>query len=275
MDSGADIHGQDLESPPTVDPSPYNWLGLWTLYMREIRRFLKVYTQTLLAPVVTTLLFLAIFTLALGRAVEAVGGVPFREFLAPGLIMMAIIQNSFSNTSSSISIAKSQGNIVDTLMPPLNAHELTFAIALGGATRGVLVATVTGLAMSFFVDIGVHHLGFVAYHACSAALMLSLLGIITGIWADKFDHMAAVTNFVIMPLSFLSGTFYTIQRLPEIFQAIAHANPFFYMIDGFRYGFIGHADGSLAAGVLVTAGVNGGLWLLCHWMFKSGYKLKS
>ena len=275
MDSGADIHDQDLESPPTVDPSPYNWLGLWTLYMREIRRFLKVYTQTLLAPVVTTLLFLAIFTLALGRAVEAVGGVPFREFLAPGLIMMAIIQNSFSNTSSSISIAKSQGNIVDTLMPPLNAHELTFAIALGGATRGVLVATVTGLAMSFFVDIGVHHLGFVAYHACSAALMLSLLGIITGIWADKFDHMAAVTNFVIMPLSFLCGTFYTIQRLPEIFQAIAHANPFFYMIDGFRYGFIGHADGSLAAGVLVTAGVNGGLWLLCHWMFKSGYKLKS
>ena len=275
MDSGADIQDRDLEGPPTVDSTPYNWLGLWALYMREVRRFMKVYTQTLVAPVVTTLLFLAIFTLALGRAVEAVGGVPFKEFLAPGLIMMAIIQNSFANTSSSISIAKSQGNIVDTLMTPLNAHELTFAMAMGGATRGVLVATVTAFAMSFFVPVHVHHLGFAVYHAISAALMLSLLGTIGGIWADKFDHLAAVTNFVIMPLSFLSGTFYSIQRLPEIFQAIAHANPFFYMIDGFRYGFIGHADGSLAAGVLVTVGVNGGLWLLCHWMFKSGYKLKS
>ena len=275
MDNSADIQDRDLEGPPTVDPSPYNWLGLWTLYMREVRRFMKVYTQTLVAPVVTTLLFLAIFTLALGRAVETVGGVPFKEFLAPGLIMMAIIQNSFANTSSSISIAKSQGNIVDTLMTPLNAHELTLAMAMGGATRGVLVATVTAVAMSFFVPVHIHHLGFAVYHAISAALMLSLLGTIGGIWADKFDHLAAVTNFVIMPLSFLSGTFYSIQRLPEIFQAIAHANPFFYMIDGFRYGFIGHADGSLAAGVIVTAGVNGGLWLLCHWMFKSGYKLKS
>jgi len=275
MDNSTDIHDRDLKIPPTVDSSPYNWLGLWTLYMREVRRFLKVYAQTLAAPVMTTLLFLAIFTLALGRAVEAVGGVPFREFLAPGLIMMAIIQNAFANTSSSISIAKSQGNIVDTLMPPLNAHELTFAIAMGGATRGVLVATVTAVAMSFFVNVDIHHLGFVVYHTCSAALMLSLLGIAAGIWADKFDHMAAVTNFVIMPLSFLSGTFYSVQRLPDNFQVIAHANPFFYMIDGLRYGFIGHADGSLAAGVLVTAGVNVGLWLLCHWMFKSGYKLKS
>ena len=275
MDSGGGIQDQNLATPPTVDPSPYNWLGLWTLYMREVRRFLKVYTQTLVAPAVTTLLFLAIFTLALGRAVETVGGVSFREFLAPGLIMMAIIQNSFANTSSSISMAKVQGNIVDTLMTPLNAHELTFAMAMGGATRGVLVAAVTAGAMAFFVPMDVQHVGFVVYHACAAALMLSLLGTIGGIWADRFDHLAAVSNFVIMPLSFLSGTFYSIQRLPEIFQAIAHANPFFYMIDGFRYGFIGHADGSLVAGVLVTAGVNGMLWLLCHWMFKSGYKLKS
>ena len=251
-----------------------NLIGFWTLYAREVRRFMKVHTQTVAAPVVTTLLFLAVFTLALGRDRAAVAGVVYSDFLAPGLIMMAIIQNSFANTSSSITIAKVQGNIVDTLMPPLNAHELTLAIAMGGATRGVLVAAATGLAMSFFVNVDIHHLGFVIYHACSAALMLSLLGTAGGIWADKFDHLAAVTNFVIMPLSFLSGTFYSIQRLPEIFQAIAHANPFFYMIDGFRYGFIGHADGSLTAGIVVMAAVNLALWTLCTRLFASGYKLK-
>ncbi len=252
-----------------------NWLGLWTLYMREVWRFVKVYQQTVFAPMATTLLFLAIFSLALGRAVEVVGGVPFVEFLAPGLIMMAIIQNAFSNTSSSIIIAKIQGNIVDTLMPPLSAHELTIAIALGGATRGIVVALAVGLAMIPFVPMGLHSPWFIIYHACSASLMLSLVGLIGGVWADRFDHIAAVTNFVIMPLSFLSGTFYSIERLPQAFQTFAHFNPFFYMIDGFRYGFIGHADGSLAAGVAFTAAVNVALWLLCTRMFATGYKLKA
>ena len=252
-----------------------NWLGLWTLYVREVRRFLKIYTQSLVAPVVTTFLFLAVFALALGRAVEAVGGVPFLEFLAPGLIMMSITQNAFTNTSMSITVAKVQGNIVDTLMPPFTAHELTFALAMGGVTRGICVGIVVGLAISVFIPIGFAHPGFVVFHAVMASLMLSLLGIAAGIWSDRFDHIAAVTNFVVTPLTFLSGTFYSIERLPEVGRTIAHFNPFFYMIDGFRYGIIGHADASPLLGLAVLVLTNALLWWLTHWMFSSGYKLKA
>ena len=260
----------------TVGIAPHsNWLGVWTLYMREVRRFIKVYTQTLVAPLVTTLLFLAVFALALGRAVQEIHGVPFLEFLAPGLIMMTMAQNAFANTSSSIVIAKVQGNIVDTLMPPFTAHELTAAIGLGGATRGVVIGLLVGVFMAVIVGLSVHNLFFVVYHAVAASLMLSLLGMIGGIWSEKFDHIAAVTNFVVTPLSFLSGTFYSIDRLPETFQTVALFNPFFYMIDGFRFGFIGHADANPWVGVAVMAGVNLVLWLVCHRMFATGYKLKA
>jgi len=252
-----------------------NWIGLKTLYLREVRRFIKVYTQTLVAPLVTTMLFLAVFALALGGDHRVVAGMPFMTFLAPGLIMMAIAQNAFANTSSSLMIGKIQGNIVDSLMAPLNEHELTFGFAIGGMTRGVAVAVVVWIAMAFAVDLGLHDLFFVVYHAVMGALMLSLLGVAGGIWSDKFDHIAAVTNFVITPLSFLSGTFYSIQNLPQAAQIAAHFNPFFYMIDGFRYGFIGHADGNLWIGVAVMAAINAGLWWLCTWMFRTGYKLKA
>jgi len=258
-----------MQQPPTS-----NAIGLWTLYMREVRRFMKVYTQTMLAPVVTTLLFLAVFTLALGKFRPAVHGVPFSEFLAPGLIMMAIAQNAFANTSSSIMIAKVQGNIVDTLMPPFSPLELVMGIAFGGVTRGILVGLAVTLAMAVVVGLSISNVCLIAYHALMASLMLSLLGMIAGIWADKFDHMAAVTNFVITPLAFLSGTFYSIERLPEIGQTVAHLNPFFYMIDGFRSGFIGHADAQPWLGIAVMAAVNAVLWTVCMWMFRSGYKLK-
>jgi len=252
-----------------------NWIGLWTLYMREVRRFVKVYTQTVVAPIITTLLFLAVFSLALGGATRVVNGVPFTEFLAPGLIMMAMAQNAFANTSSSIIISKVQGNIIDTLMPPFTARELTLGIALGGATRGVFVGFFVALAMSLFVDLKISNPAFIIYHAFMASLMLSLLGTIGGIWSEKFDHIAAVTNFVITPLSFLSGTFYSIQRLPEAAQVAAHLNPFFYMIDGFRYGFIGQADGSVIGGVAVMAATNVFLWAVCTSLFARGYKLKA
>ncbi len=252
-----------------------NWIGLRTLYGREVRRFIKVYTQTILAPVVTTLLFLAVFTLALGRGRGAVAGVPFTEFLAPGLIMMAILQNAFANTSSSIVIAKVQGNIVDTLMPPLNAHELTFGIAMGGATRGILVGFVVALAMSFVVPMQFHHVGYILFHGVAAAVMLALLGAIGGIWSEKFDHIAAVTNFVVTPLSFLSGTFYSIERLPELGRTLAHINPFFYAIDGFRYGFIGHSDVVPPVGIAVLLATDAVLWFICWRMFQTGYKLKA
>lgn len=252
-----------------------NWLGFRTLLLKEVRRFLKVYFQTILAPVVTTLLFLAVFALALGRVAADVGGVPFVEFLAPGLIMMAMVQNSFANTSSSIIIAKVQGNIVDMLMPPLSAAEQTLAVALGGVIRGVVVGLAVGLVMTLFVTVHVHDVFYIAFHAVAGSLLLSLLGMIGGIWADKFDHMAAVTNFIVTPLSFLSGTFYTVDRLPQGFHAVALANPFFYMIDGFRYGFVGHADGSLAVGLAVV-GLTDIFLLWVAWrMLSKGYKLRS
>jgi ABC-2 type transport system permease protein len=253
-----------------------NWLGLWTLYLKEVRRFLNVFTQTLVAPMVTTLLFLAIFALALGGAGRAaVEGVPYILFLAPGLIMMTLMQNSFANTSSSIVIAKVQGNIVDVLMPPLSASELTLGVAGGGVTRGLLVGLAAASAMAIFVPLRIHDPFALVYYAVNGALMLSLLGLIGGIWAEKFDHMAAITNFVITPFSFLSGTFYSIERLPEAWRFIAHFNPFFYLIDGFRYGFIGHADGSLGIGAFVVLGVNAVLWAIAHRMFATGYRLKA
>ncbi len=251
-----------------------NWRGLWTLYFKEVRRFLNVATQTLMAPVITTLLFLAIFALALGGAGREVAGIPYIEFLAPGLIVMTMMQNSFANTSSSIVIAKVQGNIVDVLMPPLSAGELTLGIVGGGVTRGLMVGMAAGLAMWIFVPMRIHDPFALVFHAVNASLMLSLLGLIGGIWADRFDQIAAVTNFVITPLSFLSGTFYSIERLPESWQFVAQFNPFFYMIDGMRYGLIGRADSAIALGLVVVPAVNVLLWLVAHRMFATGFRLK-
>ena len=271
---------KDDPNPSCQAPSPrrygaVNWLGTWTLFMKEVRRFLKVHFQTILAPVVTTLLFLAVFALALGPVATRVAGVPFLEFLAPGLVMMAMVQNAFANTSSSLIIAKVQGNIVDMLMPPLSAAEMTAAIAAGGVARGLAVGVAVTATMALFVPLSFPHPGLILFHAVAGSLMLSLLGMIAGLWADKFDHMAAVTNFLVTPLSFLSGTFYSIDRLPPDLHAVALANPFFYMIDGFRYGFIDHADGPVAAGIAVMVGANLLLLGLTYRMLATGYKLKA
>ncbi len=252
-----------------------NWLGLWTLYEKEVRRFIKVYTQTLLAPMVTTLLYLSIFLLALGGAGRTAGGVGYGTFLAPGLMMMAMTQNAFANTSSSIVISKVQGNIVDMLMPPISAAEVVIAMALGGVTRGLVVGCAVALAVVPFVHLPVHSLGLVLFHGVFACLMLSLLGIVGGIWSEKFDHIAAVTNFIVMPASFLSGTFYSVEALPERWRFVAHLDPFFYMIDGFRSGFIGHADADPLLGMAVMLVLDLGLLLLAYGMFARGYKLKA
>lgn len=206
---------------------PINWIGLRTLYVKEVRRFLKVYSQTILAPAVTTLIFMTIFALALGGAVRTIGDVPFMIFLAPGLVMMAIVQNSFANTSSTIMIGKVQGCIVDVLMPPLSPSELTLAFAMGGVSRGVLVAIVTATAMSVYVPLAIYDYAALIFYALAASMMLSLMGLIAGIWAEKFDSMAAVTNFMITPLAFLSGTFYSVERLPEPWFTVSQINPFF------------------------------------------------
>ncbi len=261
--------------PVPLTHGSINWLGMGTLFSKEIRRFMKVYLQTLVSPMITTLLFLAVFALSVGRVATQAGGVPFLEFLAPGLIMMAMVQNAFANTSSSLTISKIQGNIVDLLMAPLSALEQMVAMAGGGVVRGMVVGLVVGLSMLPFVDLHPALPLLVVYHAFMGCLMLALLGLVGGIWADKFDHLAAVTNFIITPLSFLSGTFYSTEHLPPLFQKIAMVNPFFYMIDGFRAGFIGHADGGIVTGMLVLAGSNLVLFILSWWMLETGYKLKS
>ena len=251
-----------------------NWLGLWSLYLKEVRRFAKVATQTIVSPLVTTLLYLVIFSLALGRSLPQLGGVTYAQFLMPGLIMMAMAQNSFANTSSSLVISKVQGNIVDLLMPPLSAGELTIGLAAGGLTRGLAVGITSSVVLRIFLPYAIHDWFFVIFNAVTASLMLAFLGILAGLWAEKFDQMAAVTNFVITPLSFLSGAFYSTDRLPDFWRHVAHLNPFFYMIDGFRYGFIGHADGSLAVGVAVLAGADLLLGLAIWRLIARGYKLR-
>ena len=262
-----------------IDPArrrlgPVNWIGLWTLYRREVRRFLKVAAQTVFGPLVTTLLFLAVFGVAIGRRAPIAAGVPFLEFLAPGLIMMTVAQNAFANSSSSLLILKMQGNISDFLTAPLRPGELTLGMALGGLTRGLVVGAALALALWFFVPIRVVDFAFVSFHAVAGSLLLALLGIVAGLWAQKMDHLAAVTNFVVAPLTFLSGTFYSILDLPDPFRRAALADPFFYMIDGFRYGLTGHADGSLIVGIVVMIAANLLLVVICHQVIAKGWRLK-
>ncbi|MEK9968524.1 MAG: ABC transporter permease [Ferrovibrio sp.] len=264
-------------APKTLAPreyGPVNWLGLWTLYVKEVQRFLKVVTQTVLAPMVTTLLFFAVFALALGGAVRHIAGMPFIDFLAPGLIMMATTQNAFANTSSSIMISKVQGNIVDVLMPPISAGELLLAYIGAGVTRGLLVALAVAAAIFPFAPIHVHSWFAAVYFVLAGSLILSLIGVVAGLWSQKFDHMAAVTNFIVTPLAFLSGTFYSVQALPPLWYAAAHANPFFFMIDGFRFGLTGHTDGDVLLGGLALAVVAIGLWIGCYMLLKRGYRLR-
>ena len=252
-----------------------NWIGLWTLYAKEVQRFMKVAGQTVFAPIVTTLLFLAIFTLALGEGRAPVGGVAFEVFLAPGLVMMAVTQNAFANSSSALLIAKIQGNIVDILMPPLSSTELLVAFVGAAVTRGLAVAIAVTAAMTPFVDLPFWSIGWGLLFVVLASVMMGLIGILTGLWADKFDHMAFITNFVITPLAFLSGTFYSIDRLPEFAQGIAFVNPFFYAIDGFRHALTGQGDVSLVLGgtVLAVIDVILAIWVLV--LFRRGYNLKA
>ena len=219
-----------------------NLIGLYTLYKRETWRFLKVWNQTLIAPMVTTTIFLGIFALAMGGNARMVHGEHFITFITPGLIMMAMVQNAFANTSSSFMIAKLQGVIIDWLMPPFSATELTLGFLLGGMTRGLLVGCTVAIAMSLFVPLTLYSLGYLLFFAVASTMLLSLLGIVTGIYGNTPDQVAMITNFVITPLSFLSGTFYSVEDLPTFFKHISHANPFFYMIDGFRYAMIGSSD---------------------------------
>jgi ABC-2 type transport system permease protein len=255
--------------------TPYNTIGIYTLCKREIWRFMKVWNQTVIAPVVTTLLFLAIMTLAMGGGTRLIDGIEFSRFIAPGLIMMAIVQNAFANTSSSLMLAKIQGVIIDILMPPLTGAEITFCLVVGGIVRGAMVGMVVMAAVYCFVPFSFHHLAVGLFYVVSASVMMALLGVLTGVWAQSFDQLSAVTNYIITPLAFLSGTFYSIKQLPEFWYHVCHFNPFFYMIDGFRYALIDYSDGTVITGMIVLTATNVTLWVVTLRMFKSGYRLKS
>ena len=254
-----------------------NWGGLKTLYIKEVRRFFKVQMQTVWAPAITTLLYLAIFTVAMGRAGRMVMGVHFADFIAPGLIVMAMMQNAFANSSFSLLVGKIQGNIVDYLMPPLSTGELIAGLVGAAVTRAFLVGFAVWLAMVIWpgVSVGVLHPLLVFWFGLMGALLLSFLGLLTSLWAEKFDHAAAVTNFVVTPLSLLSGTFYSVRQLAPTFQAISHANPFFYVISGFRAGFLGTSDSPLWVGAGGLLALNLILWATCYALLKSGWKIKA
>ncbi|MGD9537289.1 MAG: ABC transporter permease [Alphaproteobacteria bacterium] len=265
---------QPLTIPGAREMGAVNWLGVWTLFEKEVRRFLKVWTQTILAPMATALVFLGVFAVAIGPTQPATGDLGFLTFMGPGLIMMTMVQNAFANTSSSLMIAKIQGNIVDILMPPLKPGELLAGLVGGGLVRSLTVGLLLSLIMLPISHFHVHDLGYLVLHAFGAGVILSLVGLLTAIVAEKFDHLAAITNFVVTPAALLSGTFYSIERLPEWLQLVCQLNPIFYLMDGFRYGLTGHADGYLWVGIIVVLGLAAVLWLAAHWMLRTGYKLK-
>ena len=269
--------------PPRGQPiiTGINRVGLLALYMKEVRRFLKVQTQTIWAPAVTTLLFLIIFTVALGRGGREVLGVEFASFVAPGLIVMGMMQNAFANSSFSLLGGKIQGTIIDYLMPPLSPGELMAAIVGAAVTRAVMVGGAVALAMLLWpgVSLAVEHIWAVIWFGLMGSVMLGLIGLATSIWAEKFDHNAAISNFIVAPLSLLSGTFYVIDNLAPAFQAVSRANPFFYVISGFRYGFLGQSDIGSGEAVMIAAFglalLNAGIALVVYMVLRSGWRLKS
>ena len=267
-----------VQTPPgEVRLHGVNWEGLKTLYVKEVRRFFKVQTQTVWAPAITTLLFLVIFTVAMGRQGKVVLGVPFPDFIAPGLIVMAMIQNAFANSSFSLLVGKIQGTIVDYLMPPLSTGELIAGIIGAAVTRAFLVGGAVWLVMMLYpgVHVTVRHPLAALWFGLMGALLLGQLGLLTSIWAEKFDHAAAVTNFVVAPLSLLSGTFYSADALSPLFRAISHLNPFFYIISGFRFGFLQAADSPVLFGAGFLLALNIGLFVLCYALLRSGWKIKN
>ena len=275
MEAMKDMARADTVLPP--QPRDYhgvNWEGLKTLYLREVLRFFKVGMQTLAAPVVTALLYMLVFVVAVGGGRE-VHGVSYGAFVAPGLIMMQILGNAFANSSSSLLQAKFNGLMGDFMTPPLTPGEHVIGFGAGAATRGIFVGAISMVAVLPFAHLSVAQPWAVLYFGLGAAMVMAFLGIMAGLWSEKFDHIAAVTNFVIMPMTFLSGTFYLVEKLPEPFRTFSHFNPIFYLIDGFRYGFIGRAEGNLGVGVALTGILVLVLGWICLWMFRSGYKIKT
>ena len=252
-----------------------NWVGIYSLYCKETLRFLSVFGQTIIGPIITAILFLVVISLAIGDNRENVLGVEFLSFLAPGLIAMQIISQSFAHSSSSILMGKVMGNIVDLIGAPLSSAEVTLSIIFASITRAIIICFLSISIFYIFIDIKVDNFLLLLVYLFLSSFILAAAGFIAGLWADKFDHMATITNFVIVPLSFLSGTFYSIDKLPTLLKNLNFYNPFFHMIDGFRYTFIGKIDGSLKFGISYLILLSFVFWFIAYYLYKKGYKIKS
>ena len=252
-----------------------NWIGVYSLYCKETLRFLSVFGQTIIGPIITAILFLVVISLAIGEERPNVLGVEFINFLAPGLIAMQFISQSFAHSSSSILMGKVMGNIVDLVGAPLSAGEVTLSIIFASITRAIIICFLSISIFYFFINLEIINYSILILYLVLSSFILGAAGFIAGLWADKFDHMATVTNFVIVPLSFLSGTFYSIEKLPDILKSLSFLNPFFYMIDGFRYAFIGKSDGALKFGIAYLISLSIIFWLISYFLYKKGYKIKS
>ena len=252
-----------------------NWVGAYSLYIKETLRFLNVFGQTIIGPIVTAMLFLLVISLAIGNERSDVLGVPFIEFLAPGLIAMQVIQQAFSHSSSSLLMGKVMGNIVDLIGAPLSAGEVSLAIIFAAVTRALIISIVSIIIFSLIIEIEIKNYAVFILYLFLSSFIMGAAGFIAGLWADKFDHMATVTNFIIVPLSFLSGTFYSVDRLPELLKTLSYYNPFFHMIDGFRYSFINNMDGSITFGLMYLTILSIIIWYIAYLLYKKGYKIKS
>jgi ABC-2 type transport system permease protein len=252
-----------------------NWYGAYCVSLREIKRFLRVYNQTIFTPVVSALVFLLVFVLAIGPDKNDISGVKFINFMGYGLIAMNIIQNSFANSASSFIMSKMLGYITDILLPPLGSFEIIISFIVGSVLRGVLVGIAVAVALSPFIDYDLIHPFLLIFYVLASCSLLGQLGILSGLISKSFDQHAAVTSYLITPLSFLSGTFYSVSSLPVIFQKVNLLNPFFYIIDGFRYCLTDHADGNIMMGVILLVSSNIILYFSLAKLIDSGWRIKS
>jgi len=251
-----------------------NWRGLYTLFIKEVWRFWKVATQTVLAPVLNVLLYLVVFSSALAKHLEIYPNISYETFLLPGLIMLAILQNAFANSSSSLFQAKQNAGIIFVLLAPISSLEFYLAFIGAAIVRGLLVGIGVWIAVFFFIDLPLHHIGLAFFFMIIASGLLGALGLISAIYSDKWDHIAAFQNFLILPLTFLSGVFYLIKDLPPIWGQISYLNPFFYLIDGFRYSFLGVSETSVIVSILFSSVAFVVISIFSVWLLETGYKLR-
>jgi len=249
-------------------------VGFRTLFYKESLRFWKVATQTVAAPVVTAMLYLLIFGHVLDGRVEMLDGVSYTSFLIPGLVMMSVLQNAFANSSSSLIQSKITGNLVFILLPPLSHWEILLAYVSASVVRGLVVGAGVFAITAWFAHLSFAAPLWIIVFAVLGAAILGTLGVIAGIWADKFDQLAAFQNFLIMPATFLAGVFYSIHSLPGFWQAVSHFNPFFYMIDGFRHGFFGQSDISPWTSLAIVSAFFAVLAAIAINLLRHGYKLR-